>query len=70
MAMITKEQARRVAQLMFPDVWAKNRIEAVAKAIEFLHDAAGDQANNGSEPIEEPSPSGNLVNALREAMKR
>ena len=69
--MITKEQARRIAQVMFPDLWQKNRFEEIAKAIEFLHDAAGESSNSqGEEPAEEVTPIGGVVKALREAMKR
>jgi DNA-binding transcriptional regulator YiaG len=37
---VTKEQCRRVAQLMFPELWVANPVEAIAKAVEFLYEAA------------------------------
>jgi predicted transcriptional regulator YheO len=44
--MISKESARRVAQILFPQLWQSSPVEAIAKAVEFLHDAAGGLDSN------------------------
>jgi hypothetical protein len=43
---LSKEQARRVAQLLYPQLWTSNRVEAVAKAIDFIADAAQGGTND------------------------
>jgi DNA-binding transcriptional regulator YiaG len=69
--MMTKEQARRTAQILYPQVFASNPLEAVAKAIEFLHEAAGEPApsahlnDSGSD-----AKTSAVVEALRAHMKR
>jgi predicted transcriptional regulator YheO len=44
--MISKESARRVAQILYPQLWQSSPVEAIAKAVEFLHDAAGGLDSN------------------------
>jgi predicted transcriptional regulator YheO len=44
--MISKESARKVAQILFPQLWQSSPVEAIAKAVEFLHDAAGGLDSN------------------------
>jgi len=47
---VTKDQARRTAQLLYPQLWLSNRVEALVKAIEFLHEADGSNSND-QDPI-------------------
>lgn len=44
--MISKESARKVAQILFPQLWQSSPVEAIANAVEFLHDAAGGLDSN------------------------
>lgn len=63
---VTKDQARRAAQILYPSLWLTNRVEAVAKAIEFLHEAAGDNDSNEDQPEAIEAP-GNHVRVGRPA---
>jgi hypothetical protein len=43
MTEVTKEQAQRVAILMYPELWSSSPVDAIVKAIEFVYSAASTQ---------------------------
>jgi predicted transcriptional regulator YheO len=61
--MISKESARKVAQILFPQLWQSSPVEAIAKAVEFLHDAAGGLDSN-SQHDHETAPVSDVVKQL------
>ena len=70
--MMTKDQARRTAQILYPHVFVTDPIEAVAKAVEFLHEAAESPGNthlNDVVPVTAAKTSA-IVDALRSHMKK
>jgi hypothetical protein len=62
---ITKQQCRRVAQLLYPELWQTDPLQAVAKAIEFLHEAA----ESPTDQLQPPQPAA-IIKVLAEHMKR
>lgn len=69
---MTKEQARRTAQILFPQVFLANPLEAVAKAVEFLHEAASESSSTHPNDVGLHIEAKNsaVVEALRSHMKR
>lgn len=72
LSMISKETARHVAQILFPELWQTSPIEAIAKAIEFLHEAAGGVDSNSQEAARpaELQLSSSAVKALADHMHK
>lgn len=72
LSMISKETARHVAQILFPELFQTSPIEAVAKAIEFLHEAAGGVDSNNQAPLTlaEVQLSSSAVKALADHMHK
>lgn len=74
--MIAKETARKVAQILFPQLWQSSPVEAIAKAIEYLHEAAGgldtnSQHGSGIAPESEGAVQlAPVVKALTEHMRK
>jgi DNA-binding transcriptional regulator YiaG len=69
--MIAKEIARKVATILFPQLWENNRFEAIAKAVEYLHEAASGMDTNSHNSAQEATtavPICGAVRALREHM--
>lgn len=67
---VTTEQCRKVAQLLYKDIWATNKAEAVTQALIFLYDAAGDNDNAPLSKESEDAPlQSDVVKALSEYMK-
>jgi hypothetical protein len=68
---IAREQVRRVARILYPDMWDNNRIEAIASTIEFLYGAAAGVENNVlASDNNNNHQVAQVVTALAEAMKR
>lgn len=70
---LTKEQARRTAQILYPDLWSSNPVEAIAKAIEFVHEAAFEVAtpnNDSPHALDNAPKTAPIIDALRQHMKR
>src|SRR5215475_1142538 len=69
--MIGKDQARRTAQILYPELWQHDSVDAVAKAIEFLYEAAsaGAEPTNNSQ-ANESAKIGGVVRNLQEHMSR
>lgn len=70
--MIAKETARKVAQILFPQLWQTSPLEAIAQAIEYLHEAAGGLDSNsqhGAGDVQNGEIS-NAVRALAEHMHK
>lgn len=71
---LSKDAARRTAQILYPQLWASNREEAIAKTIEFVHEAATDTDDNTSSPHALDAPNNvktsAAVDALRLHMRR
>lgn len=40
MTAVTQEQTRRVAQLMYPQLWETSPVDAIVKALEFVYETA------------------------------
>lgn len=71
--MVTKEQARRTAQILYPQIFASDPVEAVAMAIEFLHEAATEGSETTAVVHLNNSPAGKnsaVVESLRSHMKK
>jgi hypothetical protein len=70
---VTTEQCQRVARVLYPELWETNRIEAVAKTIEFLHETASEVSDGNSEPVSSNAQAGRrapLIKSLAEHMQR
>jgi len=68
---VSKDQVRKVAQMVYPQLWQSNPVEAVAKAVEFIYDAASPNLSNQAPETSENSTQINAtVRNLRDAMKR
>lgn len=71
---ISKQQASRTAQILFPEVWKENPFEAVARAVEFMHEAVREapSLNNNDSPhaAEAPQKSSPIIETLRQHMKK
>lgn len=63
--MISKDSARKVAQILFPQLWQTSPVEAIAKGIEFLHEAAGGlDSNSQNDHLQEVAPVSEYVKQL------
>lgn len=63
--MISKDSARKVAMILFPQVWQTSPVEAIAKTIEFLHEAAGGlDSNSRNDHAQELSAVSEVVKQL------
>ena len=70
---LTTEQFQRVARILYPQLWETNRIGALAKTIEFLHETASEVSDGNSEPVSSNAQIGKLaplIKTLAEHMKR
>lgn len=70
---LSKDVARRSAQILYPQLWASNREEAIAQAIEFIHGAATEPNDDTSSTHTLASIDGKtsaVVESLRMHMKR
>lgn len=70
--MIAKETARKVAQILFPQLWQTSPVEAIAKAVEYLYDAAGGLDSNSQHGTNEVQTGqvSTAVKALAEHMQK
>jgi DNA-binding transcriptional regulator YiaG len=70
--MIAKETARKVAQILFPQLWQTSPVEAIAMAIEYLHEAAGGLDSNSQHGAGEANvgPVSTVVKALAEHIQK
>lgn len=74
---LSKERARRTAQILYAELWASDREEAIAMAIEYVHEAAfekADPTNDSPHALNHSAPPNGktsaAVEALRAHMKR
>jgi hypothetical protein len=67
MTEVTKEQAQRVAGLMYPELWASSPVDAIVKAIEFIYSAASYQS---AELGLDGKPTTALVSNLKDLISR
>jgi DNA-binding transcriptional regulator YiaG len=65
---VTVEQCSRVAWLLYPELWETDRIEAVAKTIEFLHEAANEVSDGNSSNAQAGRSA--VIKTLAEHMQR
>lgn len=69
---LSKERARRTAQILYGELWAVDREEAIAKAIEYVHDAAFEQAdlpNASPQTLNHSAPPNGKTSAVVEALR-
>jgi DNA-binding transcriptional regulator YiaG len=72
---LSKDQARRTAQILYPQLWVSNPEEAIAKTIEFVHQAAFDPEPGNASPhalnnVAADSKTSAIIDSLRAHMKR